>query len=99
MNERDENTDRPAADVAYVLYVKPGCPYCERVQTAMNDMGIERDERKINASDRYESELLAKGGKKQVPFLVVKDDETGETIESMYESADIVEYLTEHHGS
>jgi glutathione S-transferase len=45
------------------------------------------------ALPEYEKELMDKGGKLQVPFLV--DEERGV---SMYESDDIIEYLFEYHG-
>ena len=44
----------------------------------------------ISESEEALSELMQKGGKRQVPFLV--DNEAGV---SMYESSDIIDYLRE----
>ena len=70
------------------LYVKSSCPFCIRVKNHLNTAEIEYTEKDINESDEYRDELLDQGGKQQVPFLV--DSEAGV---SMYESADIVEYV------
>lgn len=72
------------------IYVREGCPYCKKVETAAAAMGL------VAGSD-YElvdgapgtpgrDTLLKVGGKAMVPFLI-----DGET--SMYESDDIVAYL------
>ena len=45
------------------------------------------------ADDAIAKELIARGGKQQVPYLV--DDETNV---EMYESADIVKYLNDTYG-
>lgn len=69
------------------LYVKTGCPYCIRVLNAGNELGVEFEEKNIK-DDAVADELIKRGGKRQVPYLV--DDERN--IE-MYESADIDAYL------
>lgn len=76
------------------LYYKPTCPFCQRVLKAREQIGIEIDLLDVSASDELRAELVAKGGKKQVPFLV--DEERGEQI---YESGDIIDYLTTHYGN
>ncbi len=70
------------------LYVKDGCPYCARVLVAGSSLGIEFTLKNI-ADEGVADELVARGGKRMVPYLV--DEDTG--IE-MYESDDIVDYLT-----
>ena len=69
------------------LYVKTGCPFCHKVLDASGDLGITFEEKNI-ADDAVASELIARGGKRQVPYLV--DSERGV---EMYESDDIVAYL------
>jgi len=69
------------------LYVKTGCPFCHKVLDAGKELGIIFDEKNI-ADDAIAAELVARGGKRQVPYLV--DSEKG--IE-MYESNDIIAYL------
>jgi glutaredoxin 3 len=74
------------------LYVKTGCPYCARVLQKLEEMGMEAEFKNI-ADEGVADELIARGGKRQVPYLV--DPE--KNIE-MYESADIVNYLEETYG-
>ena len=71
------------------LYIKTGCPFCHKVLDAGNELGMTFDEKNI-ADDAVAAELVARGGKRQVPYLV--DSERG--IE-MYESDAIVAYLRE----
>lgn len=70
-----------------ILYMRPGCPYCMRVLVAAAELGVSLEERNIN-NPAIEAELIAKGGKRQVPYLV--DTDTGT---EMYESEDIIEHL------
>ena len=71
-----------------ILYTKTGCQFCEKVLRVATELGISFDERNI-ADEKNVKELIEKGGKRQVPFLV--DEAKGV---SMYESDDIVKYLT-----
>ncbi len=73
-----------------ILYVKTGCPFCAKVFRAAEDLHISFDEKNI-ADPAVAEELIARGGKRQVPYLVDNDVE-------MYESDDIVAYLTEKHA-
>jgi len=73
------------------LYVKTGCPYCHKVLSASENLGIEFDQKNI-MDDATAAELVACGGKHQVPYLV----DTDTSIE-MYESDDIIAYLKEHY--
>ncbi|MDB5237288.1 MAG: hypothetical protein JWL88_390 [Parcubacteria group bacterium] len=74
------------------LYVKTGCPYCAKVLAAGEELGTEFDLKNV-ADPGIADELIERGGKKQMPYLV--DDSTGT---EMYESDDIIAYLTEHYG-
>lgn len=69
------------------LYVKTGCPYCLAVQGKVNELGITVNEKNISDENNVR-ELVEKGGRRQVPYLI--DDECNV---SMYESADIIDYL------
>ena len=73
-----------------ILYVKTRCPYCEKVLARAKELGIALEERNI-AQMEYLDELMEKGGKHQVPFLVDEENSV-----SMYESDDIVHYLEEY---
>jgi len=69
------------------LYVKTGCPFCHVVLDTGKELSISFVEKNI-ADDAVAAELIARGGKRQVPYLV----DSERNIE-MYESADISEYL------
>jgi glutathione S-transferase len=71
------------------LYVKTGCPFCQKVHEVAGELGISFDEKNI-AEPAVAAELIALGGKQQVPYLV--DSERGV---AMYESDAIVSYLRE----
>jgi glutathione S-transferase len=55
------------------------------------NLGVEFDLKDTSEDETFAQELLEKGGKRQVPFLI--DTETGT---SMYESSDIIDYIREH---
>ena len=74
----------------FTLYYKPTCPFCQRVLQMAENFNIELDLKDVSESDEALAELLEKGGKEVVPFLV--DTEKGV---SMYESSDIIDYLRE----
>lgn len=74
------------------LYVKTGCPFCHKVLDVGRELSLSFDEKNI-ADDAVAAELVARGGKRQVPYLV--DSERGV---EMYESEDIATYLYEHYA-
>ena len=67
------------------LYVKPGCPYCIKVDSFLDQHGITMEHRSV-AEGTNAQDLLELGGKVQSPCLVVDGV-------PMYESDDIIEYL------
>ena len=67
------------------IYVKPGCPYCAKVDRFLDEAGIEIEHRKVTEGSNAD-DLRELGGKVQSPCLVV--DGT-----PMYESDDIITYL------
>ena len=77
------------------LYVKTGCPFCQRVKSVIAEMGIEDQITEKNIADEgVVDELVERGGKRQVPYLI--DTDRGE---EMYESEDIVNYLKEYYSA
>ncbi len=76
------------------LYYKPTCPFCQKVLAVSDELGIEFDLADITEGQDVVDELLEKGGKKQVPYLV--DTDRGK---AMYESDDIIAYLKEYYAS
>jgi glutathione S-transferase len=76
------------------LYYKPTCAYCQNVLAEAENLGVNFRLKDISLDQHLVDELIEKGGKKQVPFLI--DDVKGE---QLYESADIVSYLNEFYAS
>ncbi len=76
------------------LYYKPSCPYCHRVLRANEVIGASLILHDVSADMAAREELIAKGGKKQVPFL--EDTDRGLFL---YESIDIIEYLKKYYGN
>lgn len=73
------------------LYYKPTCPFCERVLQMAENLKVELDLKDVSEDETALAELLEKGGKQQVPFLVDTERDV-----SMYESSDIIDYMREH---
>ena len=69
------------------LYVKTGCPFCHKVLDVGRELTLSFDEKNI-ADDTVAAELVARGGKRQVPYLVDSERNV-----EMYESGDISDYL------
>lgn len=72
------------------LYMKTGCPYCNKVIPVLKKYEPTYTEKNI-ADAGITDELIKLGGKRQVPFLI-----DGETM--MYESDDIISYLHAKNG-
>ncbi|HET9641722.1 MAG TPA: glutathione S-transferase N-terminal domain-containing protein [Candidatus Paceibacterota bacterium] len=73
------------------LYIKDGCPYCIRVLGSLKNIGVAFETKNI-ADDAVAGELVKRGGKRQVPYLVDPERNV-----EMYESEDIVKYLEDHY--
>lgn len=76
------------------LFVKTGCPYCAKVLRKLEELDIPFAEKNIK-DQTVVDELIAEGGKRQVPFLE-DDNMTPYLIDDdveMYESDAIVAYL------
>lgn len=77
------------------LYVKTGCPFCHKVLATGAELGIAFEEKNI-ADGVIAAELIARGGKRQVPYLVDTGEvgtPSGVPVREMYESGDIDVYL------
>ncbi len=72
------------------LFAKTGCPYCAKAIAKLDELGLSFEKRNI-ANDAVAEELVAIGGKRQVPYLI-----DGEV--RMYESDEIVNYLQATYG-
>jgi len=76
------------------LYVLSGCPFCAKVTTKLDDLGLDYETHEVPASHSNRTEVEAISGQTGVPVLV--DPDNG--VEGMPESSDIVEYLEETYG-
>ena len=74
------------------LYVRTGCRYCAVAVGKLHDLSLPYEEKNI-ADPAVSAELVARGGMRQVPYLV--DEARGV---EMYESDDIARYLDEHYS-
>ncbi len=74
------------------LFVKMTCPYSLKVLKVVDALHIPVTLKNI-ADAGVVDELIAHGGKRQVPYLI--DDERGV---ALYESKDIISHLCEHFG-
>lgn len=71
-----------------LIYKMEGCPYCNKVINYLKTKNLEY--RLLDISEKqYLQELLSTGGMEQVPFMVDTDNS-----KKMYESDDIIEYLS-----
>jgi len=78
------------------LYFDPGCPFCVRVLDHLEQTEIpyEKKQIRLGVDSETRRELVALGGRSQVPFLHDPEREV-----RMYESADIIAYVDRHYGS
>ena len=86
--------DTPKKFPNYELFYFRSCPFCIKAIVAMKLMGIKIPLRNIKDDANYKSELIAGGGKKQVPCLKIKNEQ-GE-VQWMYESSDIISHFKNH---
>jgi glutaredoxin len=70
------------------LYALDGCPYCEKVEDALEHAGIDYDVEWTGAMHSERDEVKAVSGQRGVPVIV--DEERGVT---MSESDNILQYV------
>jgi glutathione S-transferase len=75
------------------LYIKETCPFCQRVLQMGENLQVTFDVKDVSEDESAQAELMEKGGKDQVPFLVDAEKDV-----SMYESNDIIEHIREHYA-
>jgi glutaredoxin len=76
------------------LYQFFACPFCIKTRRAIRRLNLDITTREVS-SGPYREELLAQGGKVQAPCLKITHDNT---VEWLYESGDIIDYLDEKFG-
>lgn len=69
------------------LFMLDYCGYCKKVIAVLDELGIPYKKIDISVKEN-EEELVKIGGKRQVPFIIDRDNKV-----EMYESDEIIEYL------
>ena len=60
-----------------VMYVKPGCPYCQQARDALSAEGLEWEERDATANREWRAELMEHSRNSGVvPTIVAPDGVT-----------------------
>jgi len=73
------------------LYYRKGCPFCQKVRVYLHDNNITVPLKEINEDPAARQELVAIGGKSQVPCLIVDGV-------ALYESDAIIEWFRDNWG-
>jgi glutathione S-transferase len=73
------------------FYELDGCPFCAKVRTTLDDLGVEYESHSVPRSHGERTEVKEISGQTEVPMIMDPDHE----VEGMHESDDIVEYLNE----
>lgn len=77
-----------------ILYELPGCPYCAKVVTKLEELGVEYESREVPRSHGERTEVKEVSGQTGVPVII---DEAND-VHGMPESDDIVEYLEQQYA-
>ena len=85
--EIDEQTRNMA------LYQFQMCPFCVKTRRQIHRLGLNIENRDARNDPDWNQELINEGGKYQVPCLKITREDG--TVEWMYESTDINQYLEE----
>ncbi|MFV0576768.1 MAG: glutathione S-transferase N-terminal domain-containing protein [Vibrio sp.] len=72
------------------LYHFESCPFCQKVRRSIAELELDIETRDIRQAPENREELIAGGGKGQVPCLRIEKDGN---VEWMYESDVIINYL------
>ena len=77
-----------------ILYELSGCPYCAKVTSKLDELGLEYESREVPRSHSDRTEVKEVSGQTGVPVLI---DESHD-IDGMPESDDIVAHLETHYA-
>lgn len=75
------------------LYHFPTCPFCVKVRRCLQTLNLPIELRNAKNPGQYRTELIEQGGRLMAPCLRI--DHSDGTTQWMYESNDIIAYLTE----
>ncbi len=74
-----------------LLYVKTGCPFCHKALKVLDELNKNIPQKNISESSEAKEELEKKGGKVQVPCLMINNT-------ALYESDAIIDWLEDNQG-
>ncbi|MCH7659566.1 MAG: glutathione S-transferase N-terminal domain-containing protein [Euryarchaeota archaeon] len=77
------------------FYELDGCPFCAKVRSKLDELGVEYDSHSVPSSHAERTEVEEISGQTEVPMIIDSDH----NVEGMHESDDIVAYLDETYGS
>ena len=78
--------------ITYELYQTNSCFFCTKVKVALRDLNIDVAMVDVRLQPQKRQEMIEQGGQSQVPCLKIS---AGEQTQWLYESDDIIEYLTQ----
>lgn len=87
-----DHVPSPDRDRTLVLYKYDSCPYCQRVARGIEALGLTIQTRDTLVERGAREELYEKTGRTQVPCLFIDG-------EPLFESADILAWLTAYAGA
>ncbi|MFK7802517.1 MAG: glutaredoxin family protein [Anaerolineae bacterium] len=87
--EEQQKVDAQTAKLK--LYHFQACPYCARVRSQIEALSLNLEDRDIRKDMSHREALIAGGGKPQVPALRIEGEDG--SVQWMYESSDIMQYL------
>lgn len=61
----------------HIMYVKPGCPYCQAAREGLTEQGVEWEERDATARDDWKEELFELSPRGVVPTIVGEEVTVG----------------------
>lgn len=89
---KQQQLDQQTAKLA--LYHFKMCPFCVRARRTIRKLGLNIELRDARNDPVWNEELIAQGGKYQVPCLRIEKEDGA--IEWLYESREISGYLRQH---
>ncbi len=87
--EAQENVEKACESMT--LYHFLGCPFCVKTRRTIHKLNLPIAKKSASEGSRYRHELIAGGGKVQVPCLHIKNQDGSD--QWMYESKQINAYL------
>lgn len=76
------------------LYKLEGCPYCAKVESKLEELGLDYEEHQVPRSHGERTMVEAVSGQTGVPVLIDHDND----VEGMPESDAIIQYLEAQYG-